>query len=774
MHFFISFLAGIVIYRLFPYFPISSTLPALLISLVLLLKRQFIHILIIITGIITGISYAYIRSGPYILSHYYGYETIVKGVFESYPVKTSNDTYCQTFRIISINTEDSNQYLHELVEQEITLFSENEFEAGQEYELGIKFLKNRERLNPGEQLKDNLYATVTSIYNEGKKHNLLNSKILSCRNRINVYIEKHFSQDSAALISSITIGHRALIKEDLRDAFNKTGLAHILSISGTHFGLFSVLIFGTFRLIIKFLPYMVLQRITIFVTPAQASAIMSFPLMLTYLGLSGASIPAIRSFIMISLFLFGMLICRKGFWLNSLLFAAFIIALWNPGQIFTLSFQLSFIAVFFIGMFIENKKGEEKFKILTYVKNALFISISASIGIAPIVAYYFHYFSFISPITNLLITPIIGFIIIPLSVLSSFSYLISDYFIFSPLIEVLSRFSISLIRLFSEIRFAAIKIPNFPLALILFFYIGFLFYFFNNKRKFLLITPFVSFILYLSFSVFEKDKLNVTFLDVGQGDSAVIELPDGKTIVTDTGKTGKETAKFLYYRGKKTIDSLIISHIHPDHTGGLYYLLDRFDIREIWYNGRMIFPEIPDKLILRVLNRGDRIDGDGYSIYILHPYPEFYTLSNEEYDEANNDSLVFKIQGKYQSVLFTGDIEEEAEQNVVHLGEWIKSDVLKVPHHGSKSSAYQTFFKTVSPKIAIINCGRDNAFGHPHQEMIDALNGAEIFRTDIHGAIKITESRNGSETKTYRDFQFKHANSFWEELNNLKKLFQTW
>ena len=149
------------------------------------------------------------------------------------------------------------------------------------------------------------------------------------------------------------------MSDGMKDAFNSTGLAHVLSISGTHFGIFSVLLFGLFRLVIKFLPYSLLQRITLYVTPSQGAAALSLPFMLAYLALSGWSIPAVRSFIMISLFLIGLLIGRKRFWLNSLLFAAFVIVLWNPEALFSLSFQLSFLAVLFIGFSIDYEKDKE-------------------------------------------------------------------------------------------------------------------------------------------------------------------------------------------------------------------------------------------------------------------------------------------------------------------------------------------------------------------------------------------------------------------------------
>jgi competence protein ComEC len=569
MQFFISFLTGIVLFYSFQYFPTFTILVSLLSCVYLSVKKRFFLILIIISGI----AFAFIRyESAKDIPDISGKEVTVRGVFESYPSKSDMGIFKQTFNIKSAVDIKTGEGLNEFGGKEVILFSNREFDPGSEFELAIKFLKSRKRLNPGEQSRDDLYANLIDIYDSGHRKISLNSKIQEYRYRLNKYIGKNFKKDSGDFIASITIGRTTNMSEELRNSFNKTGLAHILSISGSHFGLFSVFLFSIFSFLIKASPYRLLRRITIFITPSQAAAILCLPFMLSYLGLSGGSVPAIRSFIMICLFLLGLIIDRKGFWLNSLLFAAFVIVVWEPESIFSLSFQLSFLAVLFIGFSLENKEDEkrdnekkETRRVFRYVKNSVLLTLSASIGTAPLVAYYFHYYSVISPISNLFIAPLIGFILIPLSVISSFLFLITGHFMFTPIVSAVSDMSLLLVKIFSHVPFADIKIPAFPPIVVLLFYAGFIFYFLLNKKRYTLIIPFVPIIIYLSLSIFERNELNITYLDVGQGDSSIIELPDGKTMVIDTGKTGREVASFLKYRGKKTVDALILSHIHIDH-----------------------------------------------------------------------------------------------------------------------------------------------------------------------------------------------------------------
>jgi competence protein ComEC len=529
--------------------------------------------------------------------------------------------------------------------------------------------------------------------------------------------------------------------------------------------------------------------------------------MVWYLGISPPDFGTVRAFIMVCFFLFGLLIQRRGYWLNNLLMAVVIIVICRPDSLTSLSFQLSVAAVLCIGLAVGGRQEGKGSSIGSYIRTSLLITIAASAGTAPLIINYFHIFSVISPVTNLIIIPVVGFIILPLAFVSSFFILSFDIFPFRSLLDAVTGYILSFVHYIGRLEFVAVRVPAYPSILLIFFYTGLVIFtaiIYSRAKESgrsaadagqlpppgaaslrlgsLVFPCAVALIPIIVFSVagsLDRSRLSVTFLDVGQGDGAVIELPDRRTLVMDTGNTGLQVGEFLRYKGINEIEALVLSHVHHDHTGGLEYLINTFKVHAIWDNNRLIYKTgILEKVGHRGLQRGDVIHGSGYTITVLHPYEGFYSAgsnNSEESSEENNDSLILNIRGNAASFLFTGDVEKEGEDDSAHAGPALKSTVLKVAHHGSRTSSTEGFLNAVSPEIAVISCGRKNRFGFPHEETLSTLAAYRVFRTDRDGAVGIREGDSGKVlVKTWKNFQLAQVNGISDEWMNINRLFWVW
>ncbi len=801
------FIYGAALFYFSKFFPYTGLIVSVCLLLLISLHKyksaslKLFSIVFIIILSATGFFYAKLSYiSPPSPSELAGSTIEVRGIIKSEKISSSiyrGAVFLQNIQVINASTVDGEK----LPLKELRAINETGLDKDKVYYFRGRFSRDGYSLNPSSN--NNLPALYVLSSEEMGKY--VPDFFEKTRLRLNDFIKSSFSDASSAFLLSIITGERAFLTSETKNAFNVTGLAHILSISGSHFGLLFIILFSCFRIIFLYLPYKLLSKLTIYVTPSQIAGIMTAPFLVFYLGISSMSIPTIRAFIMIAFFLAGLLIGRKGFWLNTLVIAAFIVLLIEPTAVTDLSAQLSFIAVLCIGIIAERIRNEQwhddmhKVKerknlfsdsvafVLMNLKHSLLISLAASAGTAPLVAYHFHYFSLVSPLTNLLITPLIGFLILPFTLISSLIYLVFDIF---PLISLIDKFTLFILGLIGDIagwNYIDIKIPAFPLILIIAFYIGLLIFLITNhyndkkERKGLVLSYAVAILIailpiliYFGFKLIETKGLAVTFLDVGQGDSSVVELSDNRIIVIDTGKTGYQASEYLRYRGVKSIDAIAISHMQSDHAGGIGYLLNNFKVGEIWVSGFEDSFKMPEQAFkYRKLARGDTISGNGYKINVLHPYDEFYT--NKTKGEENNFSLVLSITSNGNKFLFSGDIEIEAQEDLSSMEQHLKSNVLKVPHHGSKSSGHEIFYRMVSPEIAIISAGRRNPHGHPHHETLWMLRGSRVLRTDIDGAVGLKEMPDGSiSIKTCSEFQFKEAQKIDDEISNIKRLFTVW
>ncbi len=597
--------------------------------------------------------------------------------------------------------------------------------------------------------------------------------------RLYNYFKEHFSPDAAVLLSAIIIGHREGGDGRLYRAYSRAGLAHLMSISGTHFALFSILVFHLVRISARGLPYRCLVRLTSRVSLDEVAVLTTLPLIVFYLLLSGGRVPALRSFLMMNIFLVGLLLGRRGQWLLSLLFAATVILLLDPRSLGTVSFQLSFMAVFFIGTTLE------AFEVSPYpdgprpasgrIPRVILVAAGALIGTGPLALYYFHSISTFSMPANLTFTPLICFVVLPAGLFGSVIYLATGFFPLAGVLERMVELLNSSVTYVSGLDGATLPVRAFP-ALFLFPAYGAIFL--CMKRMFRWAAASLAVLAVVALPTFlslDGDGPAVTFLDVGQGDAAVVESSGGRTVVVDTGHTGREVIGFLRYMGIGEVDALVISHGGSDHAGGLWNILAALPVREVWDNGLVRYsPAFGPAVVHRRLTAGDLLESGGSRFLVLHPLKGYYSISGED---DNNHSLVLRFSDGPLSVLFTGDIEADAEEALLSHGDALGSRVLKVAHHGSHTSSTTPFVSAVGPEVAVISVGAGNPYGHPHRAALRRLSGTVLLRTDLGGAVKVgVDPVKGLVVKEFRDFVLKRVPypGSPEEMRNLKRAFLLW
>jgi len=847
----ISFIIGIAAFNFISFFPVSIITLCIAAGISLFIRSENTKkTLLIIFVFVSGFFYSLIRQEIFPEISFADKDVSVEGNIFNVPEMVNGKIRFTIDQVLIDGKEIRGKIMLSLSEESI-INKGFIVESGHRINAVTKLRAPNVLHNPGIQSYDLKKDGIVAVGYSKEIHVIGKNKnpwiwIQNRRHLLGNAIDRSLSPETAALHKAIILGLTDGINPGMRDAFSATGLAHILSISGTHFGLLAFMIFKLIKMTVKFLPEKLFRRMTMNITPTQVAVLVTLPVLVFYAFISGMSTPAVRSLIMIFIYMLAIFLGRKDQWLNSLAIAAFIILLYKPSALFDISFQLSFMAVLTIGYVAEkraknnsqqsvvssqNTKNEHPVKkLFDKTKAAIFMTLAAVLGTAPVVALVFKQFPLISPITNLIVTPLICFVVLPLGFFASFSALIFNMSLipFGGLIDMVTHFSLKLIALFSQIPYANIHVPNPSFAMIGLYYVSLAFFLrasghrveteekekkgnpsLSNLAKGgikggLRLLPFILIIcIYLITPFFQSNKLSITFLDVGQGDSAFVSLPDRKVMLVDGGMYDPDMgraviAPYLWSKGIRSIDYLVLTHPHPDHYGGLIYMIDNFNIGEVWLNGRKtaesedFFVKIREKDInYRVLRRGDVLEADNYKVQVFHPYDEFFADSERgAFSNENSGSMVLKYESDDVSVLFTGDIETEAEESLVPLGKWLRSDIMKVPHHGGRTSSSSGFLKAVGPQVAVISLGKNNSYGHPHTETIERYRtaGIKIYRTDIDGAITISLNdypisvraglkpapTNGwlsYEVQTYWDNEFRKVKNLNDEARNLRLLF---
>lgn len=673
---------------------------------------------------------------------------------------------------------------------------------------------------------DNPLSVVVVRENRG---NLFKINLEKFRTSLRKLIEGASPYPESKVLQALILGERKEIPKDIQESFNRTGMSHVLAISGLHIGIIAFLSIIIVRFIMKSSEYLLL-RFNIL----KVSAIFAFIPIIVYAFIAGLGISTVRATIMIVTFLVAILCGKERKLFNTLALAAFVILVISPGSLFDISFQLSFSAVaaiLFIAprlSYLIPKGNPDEKSCLKKARLSIFFlivtSLSAILGTIPLIAFYFNRISTVTLFSNIIIIPIIGFVVLPLGMATIVTAPISTLLAVL-LIKILSFFvgiSISIVNFLAKLPFSSFFITTPTLIEITAYYLLLIttvklidVWIENNnpisifskseippdlslvkeelpfdpplvkggtggftknialKTAFvLLIIFFIADGIYLHTKGTNTKHLKTTFIDVGQGSSTLVEFPEGTKMLVDGGGFYDESfdvgryvvAPFLWYERIKKVDIVVLTHPQSDHLNGLMYILDNFDVGEVWSNGETAdtnsyknFIEIIEKrkIVHRNVSKDTPEKRIGkVAVNILNPEKPIIKDENsiQRFDVVNNNSLVMKLTFGKVSILLPADISEPTESRLVSSNAYLKSDVLMAPHHGGFTSSTPPFLNRVSPKIVVISCGA-NIFGHPHPDVLERYKiiGSQTFRTDRNGAVTIIADGNNVSTRAFKN-----------------------
>ena len=524
------------------------------------------------------------------------------------------------------------------------------------------------------------------------------------------------------LLWSLMSGDRSFIPKDTVVLLRKTGTAHFLAISGMHIGLISTLVYGLVRLICS--PLLLWGFISTFRLLPCLGAIVSAVLYAEHVGWP---ISSQRSVCMVSFAILAVLVGRKIHPWTILALTACILLYKEPSQLDSLSFRLSFSAVAGILWFaprVIRLIPLDAHSIFHRIGGAFAISLGASLGTLPWAGLYFQEFPWIGLICNIVVAPLLGAIAVPCALLGQegwfgevslvigdaaieLSHVVLGWLVCDPLVVAFDEWDVLVILLIFLFR----------------------------RQDILRLIALLAFI-FVPRCV--PDETTVSFLPIGQGDCVLVEWKDGEVWLIDVGPSSNSLLRMLRREKISHVEHVFLSHPHADHMGGLKYLLGEISIGFLW---TVRSPRKNEKQYRKIFEKAQQ-EGINIqypdreaprSVRFLHPQ---YQWKSDSKNHVNEESLVFDMNIEGKTFLFTGDIGFEAEKVLLEQKSLLEGyDVVKVAHHGSRFSSGVDFIKFVQAEHAVIMCGRENRFGHPHMTTMFRWRNSQVWRTDEDGTI---------------------------------------
>lgn len=594
----------------------------------------------------------------------------------------------------------------------------------------------------------------------------------TARTRLVHALHKAFPfNDTRSLAVGLLLGEQGGMDKDVLELAQVTGISHLLAVSGTNMTLVALM---AGLLVYRFLIHW--EFIALRFSVRRIAAVVAVLAVLVYAGMAGFSISAMRAVLMTAAVSIAFVLNRPQSLLNALALAGLVLLAFEPLQLFSPSFQLSFAAVFFLCAlatpFLQRfekttDSGKDKAAFLTLkhrVISMLVVGFVSLLATAPFIAWHFQRFSLLALPVNFIAVPLTDLLLLPGLMLGAVSLPFAPAFAFGiwGFMAVILGLSLEGLRWISHWEYASFwcvkpwmwQVVMACLALLALvmavWHRGF------EKRwlciAFVLVMICMGGFWYRTLAIKSGRQLRLHVLDVGQGLAQVVEGPQGFLMVMDAGgltgnsdfDTGERlVAPFIRYLGHNTIDLLVMSHPEQDHMGGIPYLLQHLRVRRFWANGDTGEGETWERLQTVLHQTGLKIetpqDGDSLNTGGLSIRPLMLHECNG-LETRNARSLVLLLEYQGRSLLLTGDMDARREACI--LKELSHTDVLVAPHHGSKGSNSPEFVRAARPDIVIFSAGRGNPFHLPSKSVIQRYMeaGSRILTTELNGTITVEVS----------------------------------
>lgn len=573
------------------------------------------------------------------------------------------------------------------------------------------------------------------------------------RQRVQALIDQSLPTETAALLAALLIGEKGGISGAQRDVLARGGISHLFSISGLHLGLI-----GFYAYHVGFFFWRRSDRLLLYLPPRRYLPLFLLPVLLAYLLFTGEALPTRRAFFMAAAGALLWLYSRRTAPLNLLWTAALLFLLFEPLLLFEASFQLSFAGVLGILLLMPRwaKCCPERPHVLRWFMLLALTTLAATLATLPLTLLHFHMLAPAALLTNLLAVPLVGLVAVPLGLIAVLLVpfweagakilLVLDGWVVQKTFDVIAW-------LVAQPLLTGWRLYLTPHELLGIFVLTLALLAWYRLGRWLRGALATAGCVLLLLPATQPCGLEVVALSVGQGDSTLLRLSDGRNILVDGGGLRSDTfdvgerlvAPALGYLGVRHLDAVLLTHDHPDHRKGLHYVLDQFSVGEFWAPAPLV--EL-DTGFVQILNERAipvRHFAPGWTI--IEPSQPFLAVFRPVGQDflLNDQSLVVYAAHGQDGVLLTGDLEEAGVSELLLHPFPGPVSLLKLPHHGSAGSRSDELVEILRPEAVFASSGRHNVFGHPAASLVGYLEaaGVPLARTDTYGSLRMRSEGAG-------------------------------